>query len=80
MIPTLSFEIYCHSHFLITEVGFNEVAVVLHLLAGDRLGAVCVCNAANYGSYATRMFRCSVGRGRRVRDLANKINIDCTGA
>jgi len=80
MTPLLSFEIYCHSHFLISEIGFSEVAAVFHLLAGDRLGAVGVCNAANYGSYAARMFGCGGGRGRPTRDLANKINIDCTGA
>lgn len=80
MIPSLSFEIYCHSHFLISEVGVSEVTVVFHLLAGDRLGAVGVFNAANYGAYAARMFGCSGGKGRRTRDLANKIKIDGTGA
>lgn len=79
-IPPLSFEIYCHCHFLISEVGFSEVAVVFHLLAGDRLGAVGVCNTANYVSYAARVFGCSGGRGRRTGDLAIRINIDCTGA
>ena len=65
---------------LIRRLKVNEVCVVFHLLTGDRFGAVGVCNAANYGSYVARMLGGSGAGGRRTRDLANKINIDCTGA